>query len=356
LNDLYRHYQGKRVIVTGGLGFIGSALALRLVELGGRVIVVDSSVAGCGANEANLDPVRASISLVRKDIGDATWAESVIRSADVVFNLAGEVSHTHSMEWPSRDAEINTLSQIRFLECCARRRPGLRVIYAGTRQVYGRPLYLPVDENHPFQPVDFNGIHKAAAIQQHLMYDRLGVLEAVVLNLTNVYGPRMALWEPCQGFLGGFLRRLLLGQRLEVFGDGRQLRDPLYVDDAVEAFLLAGAAPRVPSPLYNVGGPEALTLWEIATLAHSLAGGPDPVLKPFPPERKQIDIGSYQTNWTRIRAELGWAPRTRFADGLSRTLAFYRSAARHFLGPGHRVGCGLTEEAAAAAGAKAAAL
>ncbi|MGQ9633882.1 MAG: NAD-dependent epimerase/dehydratase family protein [Bryobacteraceae bacterium] len=249
MNNVLRNYHGKRILVTGGLGFIGSNLAIRLVGLGVRVTVIDSSVPGCGADEANLGPVRDSLTVLHRDIGDTPALESHIRSAALVFNLAGEISHIHSMKWPCRDAELNALAQLRFLECCARVHPNLRIVYAGTRQIYGKPLSLPVDENHPFRPVDFNGVHKAAAVQYHLLCAEMGQLDAVVLNLTNIYGPRMALWEPCQGFLGTFLRRMLLRQPLEVFGDGRQLRDPLYVDDAIDAFLLAGAAPQLPSKI-----------------------------------------------------------------------------------------------------------
>lgn len=328
---MLRNYRGKRVLVTGGLGFIGSNLAIRLAELGAHVTVIDSSVSGCGADEANLEPVQGSVSVIHRDIADTSALEKHIRSADLVFNLAGEVSHSHSMKWPERDAQLNAMAQLRFLECCVRVHPHLRIVYAGTRQVYGKPLSLPVAENHPFRPVDFNGVHKAVAMQYHLLYAELGQLDAAVLNLTNTYGPRMALWEPCQGFLSVFLHRMLHGQPLEVFGDGRQLRDPLYVDDAVDAFLLAGAAPQLPSRMYNVGGPEALSLREIAETCSRLAGSPPPVFRPFPPDRKQIDIGSYCADWTRIRTELNWQPRTRFDEGMSQSLLFYRREPRYSL-------------------------
>jgi len=344
-NNMLRNYQGKRTLVTGGLGFIGSNLTIRLAELGARVTVIDSSVPGCGADEANLKPVRDSVTVLHRDIADTSALENHIRTADLVFNMAGEVSHTHSMKWPRRDAELNAVAQLRFLEGCARLHPGLRIVYAGTRQVYGRPRYLPVDENHPFCPVDFNGIHKGLAIQYHLLYAQLGKLDAVVLNLTNVYGPRMALWEPCQGFLGVFLRRMLQRQQLQIFGDGSQLRDPLYVDDAVDAFLMAGAAPQLPSRLYNLGGPEALSLQQIAETCSRLAGGPAPALRPFPPDHKKIDIGSYRADWTRIRTELGWQPRTHFTEGISRALLFYQAEPRYRLrldDPGPT--CGVRDE------------
>ncbi len=341
-------YRQKKAVVTGGLGFIGSSLVIRLVELGARVTVVDAKVRGCGANEHNIHPVRGDVRVLVSDIADASEFRTVLASADVVFNLAGEVSHVHSMRFPERDAQLNAVAHLRFVQECARSAPGVRIVYAGTRQIYGVPRYLPVDEDHPVHPVDINGIHKYSAVMYHLMYARDGALESVVLHLTNVYGPRMALDAPCQGVLSTFIRRLLLGQPIEVFGDGTQHRDPLYVDDAVEAFLLAGCERNPASSVYNVGGPAALELRQIAEIARRAAGGPPPVCRPFPPERKSIDIGDYRTDCTRIVRELGWTPSTPFDTGIVRTLEYYRAQLHHYLdteSPG--VQCKLLDSAAA---------
>ncbi|MBY0508104.1 MAG: NAD-dependent epimerase/dehydratase family protein [Bryobacteraceae bacterium] len=323
-------YQGKSVIVTGGSGFIGSNLTLRLVREGAHVTVVDPCVPGCGGDPRNLRDVLDRVRILGVDIAQPAVFEDAIRQADVVFNLAGEISHIHSMMNPERDLQLNTTSQLRFLQACANWNPGVRVVFAGTRQVYGVPEYLPVDEDHPINPVDFNGIHKYAATMYHLMLSRTGLLDACVLRLTNVYGPRMSLTVPGQGFLSAYLRKLELGEPLQVFGDGQQLRDPLHVDDAVEAFLMVGAARPLPSRSYNIGGPEALSLLEITRIACATAGLPEPTLRPFPAERASIDIGSYRTDSSRIRAELGWAPQVRFEDGFAQALGFYRrQAAAH---------------------------
>ena len=316
-------YKNRKVLVTGGLGFIGGNLSLRLAEEGARVTIVDSAEAGCGANPFNIEPVRDRVTLLRSNIGEPESFHDEIRETDVIFNLAGECSHLHSMELPERDLAINTLAQLRFLLACRDHRPGVRIIYAGTRQVYGVPEYLPVDESHPVQPVDFNGVHKYAATMYHLMLSAAGELDAVVLRLTNVYGPRMALDVPCQGFLSTFLRRLLHGQTLEVFGDGRQLRDPVFVDDVVDAMLKAGAVSRLPSRSYNVGGPAALSLMEMAEIMSREAGVGPPALRPFPEDRKNIDIGSYYADTSLIEAELGWRATTILETGLRRTLAYY---------------------------------
>ena len=240
-------YQGRDVLVTGGLGFIGSNLAVRLAALGANVRVADSRVAGCGANLYNLKPYEQSIDWIDADLSEPDALRPAIRDAEVIFNLAGEISHIHSMEFPERDLQLNTVSQLRFLDACRQENQGIRVVYAGTRQAFGRPEYLPVDEGHPVRPVDFNGVHKYAATMYHVMMSDLGQLDAIVLRLTNVYGPRMSLNVAGQGFLGVFFRRALLHEPIAVYGDGEQLRDPAYVDDVVDAFLAAGQL-RDPGP------------------------------------------------------------------------------------------------------------
>lgn len=324
-------YTNQEVLITGGLGFLGSNLAIRLVSLGAKVVVVDALIKGCGGNLHNIAPVARSVEVIRENIGDPRRLRSVIRSANVIFNLAGEVSHSHSMRYPKRDAAINALNQLGFLEECARIAPGVRIVYAGTRQIYGVPRYLPVDEDHPIYPVDFNGIHKYAAVMYHQLYARLGKLDSLVLNLTNLYGARMALSVPCQGFLANFVRKLAIGETLEVFGDGCQLRDPLYVEDAVEAFLHMGLAKRPAYTLYNVGGPEPLEVGEIARVASRVAGVGTPVIRPFPPGQKSIDIGSYYADYSRMRKEFHWAPSVKLEEGIRRTLSFYRRELPHYI-------------------------
>lgn len=324
-------YRNSKVLVTGGLGFIGSNLALHLAAHGAEVTVVDPSIEGCGANPRNLFGAASHIRVIPDDIGDAADFACAIRASDVIFNLAGEVSHLESMKDPERDMELNVSSQLRFLEECARQRPGIRVVYASTRQIYGAPRYLPVDESHPIQPLDFNGIHKYAATAFHQVLTAAGRLDAVVLCLTNVYGPRMALNLPAQGFLGGFLRKAMLGQPITVFGDGRQSRDPVYVDDVVGALALAGAATDPPNRVWNVGGSQALSLSAIAIAVSAAADMPAPMFRPFPLELKRIDIGSYHSDSTRIRNDLGWSANVDFNRGIRRTIQYYRQELGYYL-------------------------
>jgi len=328
-------FQGKKVFVTGGLGFIGSNLALALDRLGAEVTVADSREAGCGACDFNLAEAGGRLHCLTANIGDAGRIEPALAGSELVFNLAGEISHIHSIDYPERDLELNVHSQLAFLRSCQEVTPRARVVYASSRQLYGAPDYLPVDEKHPIRPVDFNGVHQWAAENYHYLFASLYGMEVVCLRLTNVYGPRQSLLRPCQGFIGTFFRLALHGEEIQVYGDGRQLRDMLYVDDAVEAFLLAGAAPS-PGQVYNVGGAEPLTLFEIAQTVARAAGASPVECVPFPEDRQVIDIGSYYSDNSRIRAELGWEPRTDFLRGAGQTVAFYRRFAEHYLnGPVH---------------------
>lgn len=326
-------YRNRRVLVTGGLGFIGSNLAIRLVQAGASVTIVDSMLPGCGANPFNVASVESKIRVIAADVGDAEGFLAQLAGIQIVFNLAGEISHSRSMEQPERDLQINTLSQLRFLLACREYCPAARIVYAGTRQVYGKPEYLPVDERHPIHPVDFNGVHKYAAMQYHLLLARRGDLDCTALRLSNVYGPRMALHLPQQGFLSVYLRQALEGQPIVVFGDGSQLRDPVHVDDVVDAFLLAGVAPRLDSRKFNIGGPQAVCLGEIAATVARLGGHSTVHQVPFPGDARRIDVGSYYSETTRARRELAWTPRVEFGDGIRSTLAFYRAYRDRYICP-----------------------
>jgi UDP-glucose 4-epimerase len=324
------NYDGKRVLVTGGLGFIGSNLAVRLAREGAQVTVIDSVARGCGANWHNLEPLSAQINVINDDIGTLFAHKNVVEGTAVVFNMAGEISHINSMRDPVRDLELNTLSQLRFLLALREICPGVRVVYASTRQVYGVPQYLPITEAHPINPIDFNGIHKHAAASYHRLLTASREIDASILRLTNAYGPRMALNIPEQGVLGHFFRHALLGEDIEVFGDGRQLRDPVYVDDITEVCLLAGGQNGLAKTSMNVGGLAALPLAEMARILAAEGGG-QVRFRPFPEGHKSIDIGSFSTDNSLIRDALGWQPRIPFEEGARRTLAYYREHRDHYL-------------------------
>ena len=314
-------YENRCVLVTGGLGFIGSNLVIRLAKLGARVTVIDSLVEGCGGNIDNVQPVKESIRIEVADISDFRCLAPELEPPHLIFNLAGETSHSGSMKAPMRDLELNARAQLAFLTTCADRFPSVRIVYASTRQVYGAPRTLPVAEDHPIQPVDFNGVNKFAACAYHFVLTNIGKIDAIALRLTNVYGPRMALNLKGQGVLSVYLRNALAGRPIEIYGNGKQLRDPVHVDDVVDAFLRAGISPAG-SRIFNIAGPEVLEIQRIAEIAAE-AGHCEIVKREFKPAEKAIDIGSYYADATRIGRELKWHPRIRFRQGFQETIRSY---------------------------------
>ena len=317
-------FAGQNVLITGGLGFIGSNLARRLVDLQARVTVIDSLIPEYGGKLFNLDGLADRVKINVADVRDTHSMNYLVRGQAYIFNLAGQVSHLDSMRDPYTDLDINCRSQLSILEACRQFNPGVRLVYAGTRQVYGRPKYLPVDEQHPVDPVDVNGVNKVAGEWYHIVYHRAYGLRTTSLRLTNTYGPRMRVVDARQTFLGLWLRRLIDGQELLVYGDGRQKRDLNYVDDAVDALLLAAASEETIGEIYNLGGDEVIGLRDLAALLVELNGAGGYRLVPFPPELKAIDIGDYHGNYGKLQRALGWQPRVSLREGLARTLAFYR--------------------------------
>jgi UDP-glucose 4-epimerase len=317
-------------LITGGLGFIGSNLARRLVSLGAQVLLVDSLIPKYGGNLFNIAGIEDSVRVNISDVRDEFSMSHLVQGQDYLFNLAGQTSHMDSMTDPYPDLDINCRSQLAILEACRKHNPQARVVFASTRQIYGKPQYLPVDERHLLQPVDVNGINKMAGEWYHILYARVYGLRTCALRLTNTIGPRMRICDARQTFLGIWIRLLLEGKPIEVWG-GEQLRDFTDVEDAVDAFLAAAASDAATGQVFNLGGPPAVSLKQVAELLVAINGGGEYVLRSYPAERKRIDIGDYYADYSLIRATLGWEPRTPLADTLTRTLSFYRKNLRHYV-------------------------
>jgi UDP-glucose 4-epimerase len=323
-------FRGKRVLITGGLGFIGSNLARALVALGAKVTVLDSLIPEYGGNRRNLRGIERAVAVHRVDVRDHARLPRFLRGQHFLFNLAGQTSHMDSMTDPETDLEINCRAQLAILEACRRHNPGIRVVFASTRQIYGRPDYLPVDERHPLRPVDVNGINKLAGEEYHLLYSEVHGIKSTVLRLTNTIGPRMRVKDARQTFVGVWIRQVLEGKPVEVWG-GRQLRDFTYVDDAVEAFLLAATHPKAVGGVFNLGGVGRISLRELAATLVAVAGQGRYRVKAFPKARKKIDIGDYYSDCGLIRKKLGWKPRTTIRGALALTVAHYRQELPHYL-------------------------
>ncbi len=319
-------FAGRRVLVLGGMGFIGSNLALRLVELGAEVTIVDSMLPQYGGNEENVAPVRDRLRVNFSDIRDRHSLDWLVRGKDVIFSVAGQTSHIESMTDPMTDLAINCQSQLSILESCRTLNRDAVIVYASTRQLYGRPRYLPVDERHPVVPVDVNGVNKLAAEMYYSLYSSVHGMRCVSLRLTNTYGPRQQLRGEKQGFVGVFLRQAISGERIRVFGDGKQVRDFNYVDDVVDAFLLAAGGEDLRGGVFNLGAPDPCSLLAFVDLLREEAGCTYEVV-PFPDHLKAIDIGDYYSDYSLFRSRTGWEPRVPLREGLARTVAYFRPRA-----------------------------
>jgi len=323
-------FVGKRALVTGGLGFIGSNLARKLVELGAKVTLVDCLLPQFGGNRRNLAGIERRVRVRVADIRDHAGLARLVRGQDFVFNLAGQTSHWDSMVDPAMDLDINGRAQLALLEACRKYSPQTRIVFASTRQIYGRPDYLPVDEKHPLRPVDVNGINKLAGESFHLLYARVHGLAATALRLTNTIGPGMRIKDARQTFVGVWIRAVVEGKPFEVWG-GRQRRDFTYVDDAVEAFLRAAVSPAAVGKAFNLGGPPSVTLLQLAQLLVEVAGTGSFQVRKFPADRSKIDIGDYYADGRLIARRLGWRPTTDLRTALARTLEYYRRELPHYV-------------------------
>lgn len=311
------------MLITGGLGFIGSTLAHRLVALGAEVTLVDSLIPEYGGNLHNIAGIETRVHANISDVRDVHSLKYLVQGQEMIFNLAGQTSHMDSMQDPFTDLEINARAQLAILEACRRHNPRVKIVFASTRQIYGRPDYLPVDERHPLRPVDVNGINKLAGEQYHLLYNQVYGIRGCVLRLTNTYGPRMRVKDARQTFLGIWIKCLVEDTRFEVWG-GEQLRDFTYVDDAVDALLLAATRDAANGKVYNLGGERVVTLLELADLCVAVNHGGTYEVHEFPTDRKRIDIGDYYADDSLIQDDLGWQPGVSLEAGLARTIAYYR--------------------------------
>jgi UDP-glucose 4-epimerase len=328
--SMKNHFEGKRVLITGGLGFIGSNLARKLVELGSHVQLVDSLIPEYGGNYFNVDSIKNQVEINISDVRDEFSMHHLVQKKDYLFNLAGQTSHLDSMKEPSKDLDINCRAQLSILEACRKHNPEIKIVFASTRQIYGKPDYLPVDEKHLLRPVDVNGINKMAGEWYHVLYSKVYNIRACSLRLTNTYGPRMRIKDARQTFLGLWIRKVLENQPFEVWG-GEQLRDFTYVEDAVQAMILAAENGKADGQIFNLGGDSVVSLQQLADLILTLKPDGKYEIKSFPEDRKSIDVGDYYGDFSLIRSTLGWQPETSLKEGLSKTLEYYSAHLEQYL-------------------------
>lgn len=330
MNDYINIFDGKRVLITGGLGFIGSTLAHRLVDLGAQVTLVDSLIPIYGGNLRNIAGIEDRVKVNIADVRDEYSMDYLVQGQHYLFNLAGQSSHMDSMRDPYADLDINCRAQLSILEACRKHNPQLKVVYTSTRQIYGKPDFLPVDERHLLHPTDVNGVNKMAGEWYHIVYNNVYGIRGCALRLTNTIGPRMRVKDARQTFLGIWIKQLIEGQPIQVWGDGTQIRDFTYVDDCVEALLLAAATPAADGQIFNLGSDETINLRDLAALLIEINGGGSYEIIPYPADRKPIDIGDYYADYRLIQGRLGWRPKISLRDGLRRILEFYRTEREHY--------------------------
>ena len=323
-------FANRNVLITGGMGFLGSNLAIKLVDLGASVTLVDSLIPEYGGNPFNVSGLKDRVTSNISDVRDEHSLRYLVQGQDYLFNLAGQTSHLDSMQNPFVDLEINCKAQLSILEVCRRYNPGMKIVFASTRQIYGRPRSLPVSEEHLLQPVDVNGINKMAGEWYHILYNNTYDLRTCAIRLTNTYGPRMRIKDSRQTFLGIWIRLLVEGQPFEVW-EGQQLRDFTYVDDAVDAFLLAAINEQANGMVFNLGGSEVITLTDLAKLLIQINGSGQYSIRQFPSDRKRIDIGDYYSDYSLIGSTLNWIPRVPLQEGLAQSLAYYKEHLKHYL-------------------------
>src|SRR4051812_4007031 len=323
-------FAGTRVLITGGLGFIGSNLARRLDSFGAAITVVDSLIPDYGGNLYNIEGLQERLQVNVSDVLDTHSLRYLVQGKDYLFNLAGQTSHLDSMRDPMPDLEINCQAQLSILETCRAYNPKIKIVFASTRQIYGRPNHLPVDETHPLNPVDVNGINKMAGEQYHLLYKKVHGIAATALRLTNTIGPRMRIKDARQTFVGLWVRQLLEGKPISVWG-GKQLRDFTDVEDAVDAFLMAAASPATNGQVYNLGGSEVIDLAALAKLMVEVNGAGNYEVRDFPADRRAIDIGDYYGDFSKIRQALGWEPKRGLRETIETTLRYFREALPNYL-------------------------
>ena len=330
LSTREKRFASAKVLITGGLGFIGSNLARRLHRLGAEITVVDSLLPDYGGNRYNVEGVSEQLQINISDVRDTHSLRYLVQGKDYLFNLAGQTSHLDSMRNPMPDLEINCQAQLSILETCRAYNPRIKIVFASTRQIYGRPDHLPVGESHRLNPVDVNGINKMAGEKYHLLYNDVYGISATALRLTNTIGPRMRIKDARQTFVGLWVRQLLEGKPIEVWG-GKQLRDFTDVEDAVDAFLMAAASSSTNGQVYNLGGSEVIDLIGLAKLMVEVNGRGEYAIRDFPADRRVIDIGDYYADFSKIRSELGWTPQRTIRETVEETLRYFRDAMPHYV-------------------------
>lgn len=326
----YAGYQGLKVLLVGGLGMIGSNLALLLAEHGAQITILDNFLPDHGANLFNIAPVRDQVVFQQADMRDVAAMQQAVQHQDIVFNIAAQTSHSDSMQAPLLDLEINCKGNLVLLEACRQHAPAARIVFVGTRAFYGTPQCLPVDERSPLQPQDIYAVNRLAAEHYHFVYQRHYGLAVTSLRLGNLYGPRSQMQHPRYNVLNYFMRMALDNQCIQIYGDGQQQRDYLFIDDACQALALAGLLPDAVGRVFNIASGQAVAFKTLIEAILQSCGQGSYAYVPWPKQAQAYDVGDFCTDISAAASILGWQPQTLWQQGIAQTVAFYQQHRHHY--------------------------
>ena len=323
------YFKNKKILITGGLGFIGSTLAHRLAKMEADIYLIDSLIPEYGGNNFNINGIEDRVKVNIADVRDKHSMDYLVKDKDLIFNLAGTLSHIDSMNDPFTDLEINCMSQLSILESCRKNNKDVKIIFAGTRGQYGKADHLPVDEKHLMHPTDVNGINNIAGESYHILYNNIYGIRSVSLRLTNTYGPRHQMRHHKQGIINWFIRQLIEEQTIKLYGDGKQIRDINYVDDVIEALLLVACNEKTDGEVFNLGGIPKNLIDLVETMIDVYGKG-NYELIPFKDDLKKIEIGDYVANFEKIKNTAGWQPKISLEEGLRSSFDYYEKYRNHY--------------------------
>lgn len=323
-------FKNKKILVTGGLGFVGSNLAIKLVELGAKVEIIDAMIPRQGANYFNIDSVKKEVKVYEDDIRDPKAVKRLIKGKDYIFHLAGQVSHVDSIRDPLKDLSINVEGTLVILEECRKNNPETKFIFTGTRGQYGPSVRLPVDEEHPMNPMGVYAISNLCAEQMVKAYDKIHKLKTISFRITNTYGPRHQMMHDEYGVLNWFIRKAIDNEAIPVFGDGKTLRDFLYIEDLINALIESALCDKACGEVFNIGSGKPTNFIELANIISQTAKSIEPKFTDFTIERKQIEPGDYYADISKIKKTTGWEPKVSLAEGIKLTIDYYRKNKKHY--------------------------
>jgi len=326
-----KEMKGKSALVTGGLGFIGSNLAHKLVSLGADVVVFDACLDPYGWNLANIEEIKEKVKFIKGNVLDLELLKKSVKDKDFIFHCAGQVSHVYSMKNPFLDLEMNCKGTLNLLEACRTNGDGMKLVYAGTCGQIGKMEYSPIDEKHPTDPMDVYGINKLACEKYFILYNKVYGMDSCSVRISYNYGPRQMVRHLDYGIFNYFVRMAIEGKEIAIYEPGTQLRDYNYVEDSIDAMILCSQSKKAFGEVFMLGSGKPIKFIDMVKSIVEATGTGSCKLVPWPKERKAIEKGDYFASFEKIKNTLGWIPKTTFSKGLKKTVEFYKKRLNEYI-------------------------